>query len=172
MPEPSKMPTPLFTELGRVVVIWAYIEQDILTHTSAMGSQKTDGYPRDFPRLDFRRLRETWYRLCREYIDTKTFNKTVHPLNTEIVRLAPFRHHAIHGTWRVLGRGKYHLSIWEQKTSLERLESPYSLSELRGLVVESFNLARRIRKFTHAADGAERSLDALVPEEVALIPMN
>src|SRR5829696_4605852 len=125
--EPSRLPRTLLAELGRVTAIWAYIEQDILTQTSAMAARKTGGHPVDHLRIDFKRLRQAWYGLCREYFHPKIFNETINPINVEIVRLAPFRHHAVHGTWSVRGRGKYRLSIWEQRTSLDLLEAPYSL---------------------------------------------
>jgi hypothetical protein len=171
MSQPSKLPASLLTELGRVVVIWAHIEQDILMQTSAMAALKTDGHPREFLRLDFKRLRETWYRFCRENFSPKIF-KEAHSINTEIVRLAPFRHHAIHGTWSVIGRGVYELSIWEQKASLDQLTARYPLSGLRGLVAQSFDLARRVRAFTSSGHGSVDRLNALVPEEIAVVPFN
>lgn len=170
MVQSQKLPQTLLTELGRVVAIWANIEQDILMQTSALASKTTQGVPSEFLRLDFKRLRQTWYQLCRDNFDTKTFNKTVNPINVEIVRLAPYRHEAIHGTWSVIGRGNYHLSLWEQKTTLVRRESPYSLPQLRGLVMQSFRLAQRVREFSHARHGAIDSLNAFVPEALAIIP--
>lgn len=170
MSQPSKLPSSMLAELGRVVAIWAYIEQDILTQTSAMAAMKTDGYPRDFLRLDFKRLRQTWYRLCRERFSAEIFNTIVNPLNVEIVRLAPFRHEAIHGTWSALERGKYHLALWEQKTSLELRSAPYSLPQIRGLALQSFRLAQRVRTFTHSDHRAVDSFNAIFPEEVTVIP--
>jgi hypothetical protein len=172
MVQSQKLPHSLLTELGRVVAIWANIEQDILMQTSALAAKATHGVPSEFLRLDFKRLRETWFRLCRDNFDTKTFNKSVNPINVEIARLAPFRHEAIHGTWTAIGRGKYHLSLWEQKTALQRREAPYSLPQIRGLVSESFRLAQRVRGFSHSGHGAVDSLNALVPEALAIIPRN
>jgi hypothetical protein len=91
MVQSQKLPHSLLTELGRVVAIWANIEQDILMQTSALAAKATHGVPSEFLRLDFKRLRETWFRLCRDNFDTKTFNKSVNPINVEIARLAPFR---------------------------------------------------------------------------------
>lgn len=116
LPEP--LPRTLFEEIGKIVVIWATIEQDLILQTSAMAAQKTDGHTTDYLRLSFKKLREKWVRLCAENFDQKTVNKIVNPLNVELDRLSVERGTIVHGMWKQTGRGTFKLTCFEQKAQL------------------------------------------------------
>jgi hypothetical protein len=145
---PPSLPRTLLTEIGKVSVIWAHIEQNLILHCSAMAAQETDGKPIEYLRMDFKRLREKWYSLCRERFDEGIFNKIVHPLNSKLRPLSLERGYVVHGLWSVAGRGKYHLRIFEQKTELASFGSDYSLAQLRGFVRASERTSKELDQFT------------------------
>lgn len=145
---PAPLPRTIFEEIGKVVVIWATIEQDIILQTSAMAAQKTDGKPTDYLRMDFRRLREKWFSLCREYFDTTTFNKIVNPLNVELCRLSEQRGLIVHGRWTKRSRGQFQLNCFEQKSNLVHYETDVSLATLRTIRHDSYLLSKRVHRFT------------------------
>jgi hypothetical protein len=151
MPLPAQLPRTLYAELGKLSVIWANIEQDMILQTSAMCAQDTDGRPIEYLRMDFKRLREKWYKECRKRFDAETFNKIVHPLNTKLAALSPERGHAIHGLWNAKKRGKYELLFFEQKQQLASYRMDYSLKQLRGLVSASNLACKELYSFTTGA---------------------
>jgi hypothetical protein len=148
MPVPPSLPRTLYAELGKLSVIWANIEQDLIMQTSAMCAQDTDGVPIAQLRTDFKRLREKWYDECRKRFDAKVFNKVVHPLNMQLCRFAPVRGNCIHGLWSVRGRGKYELGYFEQKGELQLFVKPYTIAELRRVIAASDLIAREVWDFT------------------------
>ena len=152
----------MLAEIGRITAIWAHIEQALIVHTSAMAAVHTGGDPREYLRMEFRRLREKWYGLCREHFDQPTFDKIVHPINSELARLAPHRGYAIHGVWSVIKRGRYLLSYFEQKTGLELHEHEYTLRSLRGFAIRSFLLEERLRALVDSNHGGKYALGSLV----------
>lgn len=153
MISPQPLPRTLFEELGKIVVLWATIEQNIVLHCSAMAALKTDGKTTDFLRLDFKRLREKWFGLCRENFDTKTFNKIVNPLNCELARLAPERGAVVHGLWRQTGRGKFELTSYEQKGQLISYVNDVTIAQMREIRHDSYLLSKRVQRFVSGNDG-------------------
>jgi hypothetical protein len=145
---PPALPRTLLAEIGKVAVIWAHIEQELILHASAMASQDTGGKPVEYLRMDLKRLREKWYSLCQHRFDDEILNKIVHPLNSKLAPLSVERAHVIHGLWNVIGRGKYHLHIFEQKTGLEIKEADYSLAQLRRFVRASQRASLELDWFT------------------------
>lgn len=170
---PPPLPRTLFIELGKLSVVWAHIEQDLILHSSAMAAQDTEGKTLEYLRMDFKRLREKWYSLCRERFDAKTFNKVVHPINTRLALLSPERGYAIHGLWSTTGRGKYHLRFFEQKAQLASYHVDFTLPQLRGLVSASYMVGKDIHNFVtgrHPCFKNRMGTVAKVP--TALIPKN
>lgn len=149
---PPPLPRTLFEELGKIVVIWATIEQNLVLHCSAMAAQKTGGKTSDFLRLDFKRLREKWFALCRENFDAKTVNKTVTPLNMELARLSIERGYAVHGLWSQRSRGKFILTSYEQKSRLISYQNEVSLMQLKQIRHDSYLLSKRVDAFVSGED--------------------
>jgi hypothetical protein len=145
---PPPLPRTLYAEIGKVIVIWAHIEQDIILHTSAMAAQDTDGKPLEYLRLDFKSLREKWYAECKKRFPETVMNTVVNPLCSNLAKLSRERGYVVHGLWSVVGRGKFHLHIFEQKGKLESLSSDYSLSQLRGYVGASYRTSKDVHRFT------------------------
>ena len=145
---PPPLPRTLVAEIGKLVVIWAHIEQDIILHTSAMASQETGGKPLEYLRMDFKRLREKWYYECRKRFPKQILNTVVNPLNSNLAKLSLERGYVVHGLWSVVGRGKFQLHIFEQKGKLESLRSDYTLTQLRGFVGASYRTSTDIHRFT------------------------
>lgn len=121
--QPEPLPRTLFEEIGKIVVLWATIEQDILLQTSALAAQETDGKTTDFLRLEFKRLRQEWLKLCRKHFSTHTINTIALPLNQELARLSDQRGLIVHGRWKPKGRGKFELDLFEQKSQLTRFQT-------------------------------------------------
>ncbi len=144
---PPPLPRTLLAEIGKVIVIWAHIEQDMILHCSAMAAQDTNGKPIEYLRMDFKRLREKWYQLCVKRFDKKLIDKVVGPINSKLAKLSLERGYVVHGRWSVIGRGKYHLCIFEQKQTLESLRSDYSLDQLRGYVAASYRASKELDHF-------------------------
>jgi len=136
----------MLAEIGRIVTTWACIEQQIILSASALASQKTDGWPIEHLRMDFKRLREKWYSLAAQGLDQKTINKQVHPLNIRLAALSVWRNYVMHGIWHVDGPGRYRLTWWEQKGKLERYEAPVSLTQLRALANELLGILSKLDK--------------------------
>ena len=124
----------LLTELGKVITTWARIEQNMILHASAMAAYHTNGKPIEYLRMDFKRLREKWYSLCRTNFDPLIMNKIVEPLNSKLGPLSKERGHYVHGVWAGISRERFHLSYWEQKTSLEKIEGELTLTQIRTYV--------------------------------------
>lgn len=152
---PQPLPRTLFEELGKIVALWATIEQNVVLHCSAMAAQKTNGKTTDYLRFDFTRLRKIWFGLCRENFDTATFNKIVNPLNVEMVRLATQRGYAVHGIWRTVGRGKFELTCYEQKGQLVSFVSDVTIKELREIRHDSYLLSKRVSGFVSGDQDGE-----------------
>jgi hypothetical protein len=140
MAKRSGYPNTFLAAVGSIATTWAFVEQEILLQTSALASKATDGWPIENLRVDFKRLRERWYELAKAEVDTKTLNKIIHPINTELARLSPIRGYVIHGTWQVTGRGKYRVSWWEQKKELQRHHADFTLADLRGFAAALLEL--------------------------------
>jgi hypothetical protein len=166
------LPRTLFQEIGKIVVVWATIEQDLVLHASAMASQKTDGFTTDYLRFDFKRLREKWYSLCREYCDEKTFNKVVHPINTDLATYSELRGNVVHTMWHHAGRGKYTTVSFEQKGQLIKYEGDVTLHELRSLTHHSFELSQRIHAFVTGNNGSANTKRAFLEPRTPVIPSN
>lgn len=168
---PQPLPRTLFEEIGKIVVIWASIEQNIMMQTSAMAAMKVDGKTTDYLRLDFTRLRKIWLPLCRENFNTVTFNTVVNPLNSEMARLAEQRGLIVHGTWTHTGRGKFKLSWYEQKTHLTHFENEnVTLGTVREIRHDSFLLSKRVYDFTWGADGSHKGARAFLKTVPAVVP--
>lgn len=170
---PPPLPRTLVAEIGKVVVIWAHIEQDIILHTSAMASLETDGKPLEYLRMDFKRLREKWYQECRKRFPDRIINTVVNPLSSNLAKLSLERGYVVHGLWSVVGRGKYHLHIFEQKGQLESLSSDYSLTQLRGFVAAPYRTSKDVHRFTsgtHSCFKDTQSTFAKIGD--AIIPRN
>ena len=150
---PPPLPRTLFEEIGKIVVVWATIEQDLVLHASAMASQKTDGHTKEYLRFDFKRLRETWYKLCKEYCDKKTFNKIVHPINTDLATYSELRGNIVHTMWYHAAPGKYKTVVFEQKGQLIKYEGDVTLNELRSLTHHSYELSQRLHAFVTGKNG-------------------
>ena len=159
---PPPLPRTLLAEIGQLVVIWAYIEQDMILHTSAMASQDTNGKTLEYLRMDFKRLREKWYSECRKRFPEAIFNKVVNPLNVNLAKLSQERGYVVHGLWSVVGRGKFHLHIYEQKGSLESLSSDYSLTQLRRFVAASHRTSVDIHKFTSGEHSCFKNMKSTI----------
>ena len=168
---PPALPRTLLAEIGRVAVIWAHIEQEMILHCSAMAAQDTGGKPIEYLRMDFKRLREKWYSLCKQRFDDEILDKLVHPLNSKLAPLSVERGYIIHGMWSVAGRGKYHLRIFEQKNDLDVKEAPYSLSQLRRFVRASDRAAFEFNRFTTGRNSRFQNKNRTVTKVTnALIP--
>lgn len=134
MPDIEPLGRPLLTELGKVVTTWARIEQNMILHASAMAAYRTNGKPIEYLRMDFKRLREKWFALCKTNFEPRIMDKIVNPLNSKLGPLSKERGHYVHGVWQQLSPERFHLSYWEQKTSLEKIEGELTLSQIRTYV--------------------------------------
>lgn len=160
---PPSLPRTIIAEIGKVTIIWAHIEQDLILHTSAMASQDTDGKPVEYLRMDFKRLREKWYSECRKRFPSAIMNKVVGPLNSNLAKLSLERGYVVHGLWSVIGRGKYHLRIFfEQKGQLVDLRADYSLAQLRGYVGASYRTSKQVDLFTTARHSCFKNMKGTV----------
>lgn len=159
---PPPLPRTLLAEIGKVTVIWAHIEQDLILHTSAMASQDTHGKPVEYLRMDFKRLREKWYAQCKRRFPPEIINKVVNPINSNLAKLSLERGYIIHGLWSVKARGKYHLYLFEQKTGLQSLRGDYSLSQLRGFVGASYKTSKDVDSFTTGRHSCFKNMKATV----------
>lgn len=153
-------------------MIWAAIEQNIILQTSAMAAQKTDGKTTDWLRMDFKRLREKWFGLCRENFDAKTFNKIVNPLNVELARLSEQRGLIVHGYWLPAGRGKFKLDCFEQKGQLAHYRNDVPLRLLREIRHDSFLLSKRVHDFTTGKNSGPDGPSARLKVVSPVIPTN
>ena len=170
---PPPLPRTLLAEVGKVTIIWAHIEQDMILHTSAMASQETDGKPIEYLRMDFKRLREKWYSECRKRFPDQIMNKVVGPLNSNLAKLSLERGYVVHGRWSVVGRGKYHLHIFEQKSGLESFGADYSLYQLRGFVGASFTACKQLDSFTTGRHSCFKNMKGTVAKiGDAFVPLN
>lgn len=138
-----------------------------------MAAQETDGLTLEYLRMDFKRLREKWYSLCRQQFDDEIFNKTVHPINSRLAMLYPERGYAIHGLWSVTGKGKYNVRYFEQKGQLASYNVDYSLYQLRGLVGASYVLSKDVHDFTTGRHRCFKNKDGAVAKIItSLKPRN
>ena len=169
---PQPLPRTLFEEIGKIIVIWATIEQDLVLQTSAMAAIKTDGKPTDYLRLDFTRLRRLWFGHCRANFSDKWFNKIVNPLNCELARLAEQRGLIVHGMWEPAGRGRFTLRYFEQKTALTQYENTVTLRTIREIRSDSFLLAKRVHEFTSGKDGDYQGSRAFLEIAAPIIPVD
>lgn len=135
-----------------------------------MAARKTDGKPTDYLRMDFKRLREKWFSLCRENFKPSTMNKIVNPLNVDLARLSIERGNAVHGMWCPAGRGKFKLISHEQKTQLISYESDITLAQLRAVREASYFLSLRLHEFTSGQNGPGEVVRAFLKPAHSLIP--
>ena len=164
------MPTTMLAKIGRITALWAHIEQDLTLHASAMAAQHTDGHPTEYLRMDFKRLREKWYDLCRASFDDATQNKIVNPLNSELARISIARGNVVHGLWTANPDGQFSLHFWEQKHTLEKFETPYSEEQLQALTDAIFNAAKRLKRFSYGNHSGKDGLGALAEVGRTLTP--
>jgi hypothetical protein len=173
MPVPPPLPRTILAELGKVTVIWAHIEQELILHASAMAAYHTDGKAVEYLRMDFKRLREKWYSLCKQNFPKDIVDKVVHPLNTKLCKLVPERGYYVHGLWKQIGRGKFELFYFEQKTGLASYRGNLSLRQVQGFVGVSYRASQELNHFAtgkHACFKDKSGTIAKVP--AALIPPN
>ena len=128
--DPDQLPDELLVELGRFATDWAVVEQEVMLHASALASQDTDGYPTDYLRMDFKRLREKWYGLAKSKLGDE-HHPTLMKLNDRLARRSKARGYALHGIWTVTGDQTYLVHWWEQKGRLERFNLPTNLDEMK-----------------------------------------
>jgi hypothetical protein len=129
--DPDQLPDELLVELGRFATDWAVVEQEVMLHASALASQDTDGYPTDYLRMDFKRLREKWYGLAKSKLGDEWQGRLMQ-LNDRLARRSKARGYALHGIWTVTGPETYLVHWWEQKGRLDRFTLPTNLDEVRG----------------------------------------
>jgi hypothetical protein len=118
-------------ELGRMAVIWAEIEQNLILHASAMAAEQTDGWPREYLRLDFKRLREKWLSFTTKMFPDKKWRRIFNPLNESLVKSSRTRNFFTHGTWKYHGAGIYSLSWFEQKDDLKNYVMTTTIREIQ-----------------------------------------
>jgi len=116
------------------------VEQEILLHTSAMAATDTGGVPSDHLRMDFKRLREKWFRLAKQKLPD-SFQRDIELLNDRLARRSKARGYALHGIWLNLGDCKFRVHWWEQKDHLHRYVIETDLDD----VIEQANLLRSLR---------------------------
>lgn len=162
MPLPPSLPAALLTELGKLTVVWAHLEQDIILHASAMAAQETDGVPMEHLRMDFKRLREKWYSLCKARFDTEIINRVVNPLNSGLARYALERGSMIHGLWSPLADSRFKLWYFEQKTSLDSYHSEHTLQEVREAVSAHQSLGTEVNHFCTGKHTCFKNLEGTV----------
>lgn len=150
---PQPLPRTLFEEIGKTIALWAVIEQDIMLQTSALASQKTGGKPTEYLRLDFKRLRKEWLKQCRERFSEHTINTIVLPLNQEMAARSEDRGNMVHGMWQHTGRGKFRLTMFEQKDGLMHYEIDLTLKQIQQIRGATYLLCRRVHRFTTGQDG-------------------
>jgi|TARA_R100001244_G_scaffold20643_2_gene21395 hypothetical protein len=155
MAEPQSLPDTLAKELGRITIAWASIEQNLILHASAMAAIHTDGKPLEYLRMDFKRLRQKWYSLCRDAFPAETMNKTINTLNSNLSKLSLERGYYFHGTWTRVSRGRYRLSCWEQKTELSLLEGELTLAQIRQFASACERTSRQVHQFCTGEHGAK-----------------
>jgi hypothetical protein len=134
-------------EIGVIITHWAHIEQDMILHASALASKNTDGTPEEYLRMDFKRLREKWFDLCRANFSKGVMDKVVTPLNSRLAHLSKGRGTLAHGVWFVVGRGKYRVQYWEQKTSLERFYADVTAADIREISAVVVTLKEDFERF-------------------------
>jgi hypothetical protein len=152
-------PASLLVQIGRVASTSAHIEQETVLHASAMAAQRTGGAPQEFLRMNFAKLRNRWFQLCRENFAATYMEKWIDPLNRELADVWTQRGHIIHGRWKVLGRGKFEVHWYEQKhKGLEDYKVPYTLRELRSFADHLDRILREIHRFHQQPGGRRASL--------------
>ena len=114
--------------------------------------------------MDFKRLREKWYSLCRDRFAPRIFNKIVHPLNTKLAALSLERGYAIHGLWTVVGRGRFNMTIFEQKGELVSSQAEFELRQIRSMVSASYVAAKEVFKFTSGRHACVKNITATIAE--------
>ena len=97
--------------------------------------------------MDFKRLREKWFSLCRDRFDDALMNKVVTPLNMGLARFSTERGNFVHGVWQETGPDMFRFSYWEQKTSLDWLSADVSLQEVREAVHAHRSLGIELNHF-------------------------
>lgn len=150
---PEPLPRTLFEEIGKIVALWAVIEQDIMLQTSSLAAQATNGKTTAFLRLEFRRLRKVWLSQCRKHFSKPTCDQIVLPLNQELAKRADDRGNIVHGMWSHTGRGKFKLTNFEQKGQLVRYESDITLDQIRQMRGATYLLCNRVHRFATGQDG-------------------
>ena len=170
MPIPQSLPDTLLAELGKVTAIWANVEQDLVLHASAMAAYHTNGKPVEYLRMDFKRLREKWFSLCRNAFPAEVINRSVNTLNSNLAKLSLERGHYVHGIWSRVGRGRYRLSYWEQKASLEFIEGELTLRQIRTFVAACHRTSIQLHRFCTGEHGTENRYSAFSEVTVLLVP--
>jgi|ERR1700674_2924465 len=157
MSRTTKPPEKLFTQVGRIAITSAYIEQEIILWTSALAAQDTGGNPIERLRMDFKRLRKKWYRLASKKLDKKTINKFIHPLNMDLAMLWPIRGAMIHGRWQILGGHRFRVRWWMQETQLVEMQMDCTLKQVRDFASALSRCLKQIYAFHYAKGHASKS---------------
>lgn len=167
---PEPLPRTLFEEIGKIVALWAVIEQDIMLQTSALASFSTGGKTTDYLRLEFKRLRKEWLKVCRLRFPRVTVNKIVMPLNEEMAKRAEDRGNIVHGMWTHTGRGKFRLTMFEQKGQLVRYENDLTLNQIKQIRAATYLLSKRVHSFTTGQDGVHNGPRPILKTIAPVIP--
>lgn len=154
------LPNELLIEIGRFASTWAAVEQTVALHAIELYNFK-HGYKKfEWLRLDFKRLREKWLKICREALDPK-FHKELELLNNRLANAATARGYALHGVWEVTkgdvwntsgANGQDYLVAWfEQKTEMKRYTLPTNLDEFASQWTKLDLLRRDLLAFLNKA---------------------
>ena len=125
------LPRTMLQEIGRTTATWSAIEQNLLIQASAMHARDTDGWPTEYLRMDFKRLREKWWAQVAVRYPKRDVDRVFNPLNSRLADASKTRGYMMHGKWNVDSPGVYSLEWWEQKSMLNRYSMTVTLSQMR-----------------------------------------
>jgi hypothetical protein len=125
------IPVRLLTQIGRIAVASAYLEQEIKLWASALLAQNTAGIPAIGLERDFKRLRRMWFNEARKRLTPAELDKIVNPINSDLAILWKVRGMIIHGRWKHAGGDVYVVDGWEQRERLRHWSYTYSLAEVQ-----------------------------------------
>ena len=100
-----------------------------------MFSQDTDGWPKEYLRMEFRRLREKWWKEIAARYPATEVNRIFQPLNMRLAEASTTRGYMMHGKWNVDRPGVYVLEWWEQKDALRSYRMAVTLAQMRAFNV-------------------------------------
>jgi hypothetical protein len=153
------LPHRLLVQIGRVAAISAIVEQNIILWASALYAHDTGGDPIERLRMDFQRLREKWYAQASKRYDKTTFNKVIHPINSQLAKLWRLRGPIIYGVWKRAGNRQYHLSYFEQRDKLKTYSVTYTIGAVTNLANQIEKVLKQI--WRHHARASPRKRRAL-----------